>query len=394
VLNSEHQDAALDGNDEWRERQVEGAFESQLHRLNLTEGQIDSQDRGGLRDSLKLLNEAIVQAESFGKVKIIVAPSARARSESPDASGTTVEFGAMPTLLRRRQYVEHKLQEQRGLRFPADRFSGIGKQLGILGIAVFGILFVAYHQFYSALGVTPEDVGVNYVYVLARSIGLMLIAALLLAYVGYQVLLMSTLQKREMLNKRERRSVIMTKKERVRSAVVGCVSIAAGVVFYIWLPDDPFERAASIFAVVAVIATGTLSVAVALKGRRAERLTFLGVGLMSLFLAFSVALATYARDLGKEALAGSVVEPVDLVGVPILDIEARAVAVQWVGPAAQRPTNLFFGGQEVCAIDLGRSSTTQFLLAGPTEVPANWTLVRLPIATVVTRSLASLQACP
>jgi sulfite exporter TauE/SafE len=52
----------------------------------------------------------------------------------------------------------------------------------MLGAAVFGGLFLAYNEFYVGVGISPEDVGVSYLYVLSQSIAL---GALLLIGVVY-----------------------------------------------------------------------------------------------------------------------------------------------------------------------------------------------------------------
>jgi hypothetical protein len=65
---------------------------------------------------------------------------------------------------------------------PILRLDQLAALLGMLGAAVFGGLFLAYNEFYVGMGISPEDVGVSYLYVLSRSIAL---GALLLIGVVY-----------------------------------------------------------------------------------------------------------------------------------------------------------------------------------------------------------------
>ena len=52
------------------------------------------------------------------------------------------------------------------------------KALAIAGALVYGALFLGYRNYYSALGLSPEDVGVSNTYVLVRSVGFIALMAL------------------------------------------------------------------------------------------------------------------------------------------------------------------------------------------------------------------------
>jgi hypothetical protein len=52
--------------------------------------------------------------------------------------------------------------------------------LGVSGVLIYAILSLSYSQFYGALGVSPSDVGLNYLNTLAGSVGIVLVILLLL----------------------------------------------------------------------------------------------------------------------------------------------------------------------------------------------------------------------
>src|SRR3954447_18322846 len=67
---------------------------------------------------------------------------------------------------------------------PTPKAPGVVKEIlgriGLIGGVIFSAQFLIYDQFYGQLGLSPEDVGVNYVFLLVRSLGL---ALLLLPFV-------------------------------------------------------------------------------------------------------------------------------------------------------------------------------------------------------------------
>src|SRR4051794_21672424 len=55
----------------------------------------------------------------------------------------------------------------------------VAKLLALLGIVLYGALFLAYWAFYDRLGVSPEEVGVDNLFILSRSLGFVAFALLL-----------------------------------------------------------------------------------------------------------------------------------------------------------------------------------------------------------------------
>src|SRR5690348_5817582 len=66
--------------------------------------------------------------------------------------------------------------------FLPTKIEDVAKLVGLVGIALFGALFLCYERFYSTLGIDPEDVGDNYLYILSRSFGVILIITGIFVY--------------------------------------------------------------------------------------------------------------------------------------------------------------------------------------------------------------------
>jgi hypothetical protein len=73
----------------------------------------------------------------------------------------------------------------------AWKLSDVTAILALLGVAIYGILWIAYVFFYSRLGVSPSDVGLTYATILSQSVGFVLFLALASILVSIGILIIS-----------------------------------------------------------------------------------------------------------------------------------------------------------------------------------------------------------
>jgi hypothetical protein len=104
-------------------------------------------------------------------------------------------------------------------------------------------------------------------------------------------------------------------------------------------------------------------------------------------LGIIVALVLRAGELGDQAAQGGSVQPLTPAGLPLLDVEAGHVDVEWIGAKEQAPDALA-GTRAMCALLVGQgSSVTALVLKRPYDDPA---LVQVPTSqlTVTARKKA------
>lgn len=112
-----------------------------------------------------------------------------------------------------------------------------------------------------------------------------------------------------------------------------------------------------------------------------------------------VGLSSYAHGLGERALNGLEVKEIRFVGLPLLDIHADYVVVQWVGAAAQRP-QLLVRETPMCSLYVGQNATDVFFLpatpwqqklAESSHVSVEPALMCLPVRFVATKVITEEQ---
>ena len=358
--------------------EVRAFFAGELRALELTPEQIAEQDPAQLRASLRRVDDAMAHPQSFGTATVPLTPQRR-NVFRRGAETEIAALGILPLLLESKALIEERLAEEAEPWLPELGLDAMVKALGLIGIAAFGMLFVAYYRFYSAIGVRPEDIGVTYAYVLARSIGLALIVLAAIAYVVAGILSQGIRRWRRW--PRAPKSVV-----RHLIGAVGPIGFSAGV--FALVRDDGVRSASNTAASVLLIALGAVLTVGWLGGRLPVRLAAASI-VTTVPLAFAVGLAVHAHNLGAGVRAGGTVDPLTVLGAPLLDVQARAVVVEWVGPAAQRPANVFGAEARLCATDLGRSQSTQFLMTEDrADGPPAVRLVQLPVGMVSVRELA------
>lgn len=348
---------------------------------------MEAQGQADLKTSLAMVNDALRHPGSFGTVAVDVTPSHRVWRRGQAREVATI--GIMPALLEAKKHIESRLtREPPRIGLPGPGIDTLAKGLGIIGIAAFAILFAAYYQFYSTVGIKPEDIGVGYTYVVTRSIGMLFVLIAAAAYVGYPVA-MSAMGRRRRL--RSGKPPPRMSNSRTALIAVTLVAYACGTILLIFRHRG--SNAVFVGMAVVFFLLGTMALVQCFVRNLSSRLYYLTTVAIVL-LGFAVGLATYAHDLGERVRRGGEASPVMLLGAPLLDVQARYVSVQWIGPPGQRPDTLFSGSGPICVIDLGRNASTAYMLTtgrGPGDI-GRWDLVYLPI-TMVAVSGASLPDC-
>jgi hypothetical protein len=270
-----------------------------------------------------------------------------------------------------------------GQRFGIDTFA---KTLGLLGVGVYAVLFLAYQRYYSVLGIRPEEIGVTQLFLLSRSVAFLMLVALPLLYLSATFGMGMVLEKIPLpLGRRSR----PTKRgeevfERVMS-FLAAIFIASGMVSTaqtIGATNTPARFAlflgASFFLAAGFIQLLMLRIARFPVRRRLE----LTGGIMGMFalVGTGIALMSEANDAAAAVQQGQELRPVTLLGLPLLDVESQRVRINWIMPAIQRPVDVLGGSAGTCALLVGKSTTTIFVIPQDAEKVA-----MLPIASIALR---------
>ncbi|OBF08301.1 hypothetical protein A5730_11455 [Mycobacterium sp. ACS4054] len=219
--------------------------------------------------------------------------------------------------------------EPAGTRMPSLSLDNILKLTALAGAVVYGALFTGYRAFYRAVGLNPEEVGINNTFILVRSVGFSIITALVaIAWFG------ATKMVREF---RARHS----ESRLARWATSYGWNIAAGFVFSFFVTSlaSPAWSGSVIIAV--WVSVFILSVVLGFIAQRSseDQRTIVGA-----ILAVTVAImlpttAIYNKAVrsANSILAGHKVKPLTVFNIPILDVSSDAVHATWICPEAQKP---------------------------------------------------------
>jgi hypothetical protein len=240
---------------------------------------------------------------------------------------------------------------------------------GIAGGVIYAGLFLSYRKYYSILGVRPEDVGVNNTFILVRSIGFILLAA-----VGAGVAIALTgwfnLAMKGPLSRRQIIHIFM-----VWFKFMLIVSAVAWIVDHrnIWLP---------------ALMGGVLGIACIAMARytystRLDRLAVragLVVAVVIIMLVPVIVAIISAHTRADSVQKGNVTTPATILGIPLLDVSAENVMVSWICPDAQRPA-IFKQSQDNVqqGFLVGETSASYYLrLIDKSRNPSKIVIVKLP----------------
>jgi hypothetical protein len=263
----------------------------------------------------------------------------------------------------------------------------LARDLTLAGVLVYGVLFYAYARYFDELDARPEDVGITYLYVLARSVGpvvLFLILIGLWAAIMYLVL----------------RLWIEIRCGLIRQ-IIAAVVFGAAVVLVVLIilmvhggPRRPYLAISALLFSVPICEFAYFKpiwpftkkswpakpeFVVALRG-----VIWLGLASIGVFVLFL--LGVRANDMADSARHGSPVKPWRVVTLTMLDVQATPARVAWVGPTDEIPQigilpKVFRDNSDAYQVRYLGASSGQALLLILNDKKAQ--TVRIPIANIV-----------
>jgi hypothetical protein len=202
--------------------------------------------------------------------------------------------------------------------------------LAVVGIFVYGALYISYAYFYDQLGLRPEDVGLNYGTTIARSSGLILLVVIPII----AVFLFTRRRRRPTLKRTPNSTVDLLMPASLRSS--GSLPVGSG------------EAPSSLEESIVVVVPASLKTSEPPPDRGAPPPTRtsdlkdwvlkVSVGLLLVNLAFVLSqVARLPHEVTSRAAdveAGTEVSPLRLGPLTILDITAHRARITWIDNAA------------------------------------------------------------
>lgn len=303
------------------------------------------------------------------------APSRETASHSP----TEGSVENPPLMVPSKDRVEQSAKPRSPLTLLS--FQDLAKASTVLGAGAYGILFLAYQAFYGQIGIRPEDVGVTYSYVLARSIGFVAVVAVLFVFT------LGTYAYASLIGDKKSADATSDSVRRDKPNRIEYVFYSAGLLagsFLVWFGWAKFYDAVSLFEYMWYPTQALLGILIVLHaalrlvafGNPDRRIRLIAlVGLPAVILGVAIGTIRYGDALGRQAASGVAVSPVTIRGLPFLDVEARPAAIEWVGPPGQRPGGWPPSGRR-CVLALGQNSSTFF------AITSGGKLLRTPLLMV------------
>lgn len=237
-------------------------------------------------------------------------------------------------------------------------------------IVVYGLLFLAYRSYYSTLGVDPEDVGIDNAYILSRSAGFILVLGVFALFAALS------------------QFVDQKSTGKVPEGWVSLAKLVLTLPFGLFLVSILTDSAPVVLLTLTIL-VGCIAQAVPLSlfhhfGVWASTTVYtiiliLGLGVVA------TALISRANFSARVADEGCAVEPIQYASIPVLELSASPVSIEWVGPQNQRP--LLFGSDAspspIRGLLIGRGSTADYVLVDPDGAAA---VLRVPTALTISRS--------
>lgn len=283
-------------------------------------------------------------------------------------------------------------QTQHAVRMWRPSVEQVAATATLAGAVIYVTLFAVYQSYYEQLGLRPEDAGVNQLFVLTRSL------AFLIVVVGAGLYVVAPLA----FGPAQRAAAGSPADESPKLRPLLVFAFAVLALSLIWRvalsgwseADTAFVFIWRYFLVGFAIGI-TCNVALAFIAPRAyrrlapasyrrrprttRRLIGFAITLAASLVGLVVGLDAYAEKAGNRAAQALPVDPLTFLGLPLLDVEAKIVEVQWIGSEEQAPRELS-DAEETCALLLGQNTTVALLLmrgdgtAGP--------LLQLPVSQI------------
>ncbi len=236
-----------------------------------------------------------------------------------------------------------------GLNIPS--FGDILKLLAILAGAIYGALFIGYREYFSELRLQPEDVGVDNTFIAQRSVGFILIAAVIAGAALLFAAFIRRLTDGDPWGRSDTGAI---------AALVAFIAVAAVITSALGVG----KPVAYVFAAALMVSSVILG-RNSFKSSRDRIIAACALMVTAVVVIVLPALAVYsaASDLAKGGpVAGKRVEPQTLFGMPLLDVSAEHVVASWICPDAQRPPAFSdLPGNTLSGILVGSTSTSYFI---------------------------------
>ncbi|MGY1778763.1 hypothetical protein [Geodermatophilus sp. SYSU D01036] len=251
----------------------------------------------------------------------------------------------------------------------------------IAGITLFAAIFTAYQRFYSTFGLQPEDVGVNYPFILSRSVAfglLIVIVSIAVAALPFGI---------EKVNG-PWRAILPMLGWSVFAAIVAYGSMRLTLVNN--PPPAGSQRADDVVVWAAMgLFAGWLAILIVWTrirltgrpGRAKERRLRGGLMAASLLICLTVSLNLTAARMATLVENGHSVGPLHLFGLPLVDVSASSALVQWIGPPEQAPAGVLPDTSPLCVRIIGQNASMVFWTTGGM-------VVRMPAENVAVTEVA------
>ncbi len=203
-----------------------------------------------------------------------------------------------------------------------DRVAGDSlKLLGLGGTFVYGALFIGYRDYYSALGIRPEDVGVSHLFVLSRSIIFIFVVGIVAATV---VFLVEVVAAHHGINWKEAMLMIF-------------VTVLVFVYIGALLPNRCIWGVDALI-LISILGLGALfAVAVYQERRKLAWNTGLAFTVLVATVIPGAAVGWRTHELGETALRGQSVPPFKILNIPDMDVSTEEIRAEWICAERERP---------------------------------------------------------
>jgi hypothetical protein len=302
------------------------------------------------------------------------------------------------------QFTQAKLRSM-----PRISLAMITQILGLMGVLMYAILWISYEHFYSVLDIRVEEIGLDYRALVARSLGAVLVILFLIAITGLLHLIAWITG--SYAKKHTVRHAGRVRLQFLLSMVIFSTfaSFILGFLAAVGLSRMMGEaaRLPDIVAMIGFVGPAVLTFYIAISQSERQRL-FLAYSL-TLSLIWSIALPSYALLRTADELAvlanfGSPIASYAIQGIPVLDVQATPVRVQWIGPVTSRPLELDDSKGFHFYRYVGQAGNTVILRVctvprlpnakSPTDCPPNifaWHTARIPLASISIRHIYATQ---
>ena len=229
------------------------------------------------------------------------------------------------------------------------------KIVAVVGGVIYAVLFIGYRSYYSVLGIHPEDVGISQSFILARSVGFIIltIGIAQIFVMAFNALNSASFVRGFLVNfsvglgAASYARLLLTGIVPTYILVIATVCIIAFAFFLGWLSglykNAGYVRLFSLIVLITVLP--------------------------------AVAIDIRATQLGVSSSRGIPVKPFTVYGLPVLDVSSDTATMTWICPMAQRPP--IFNGSTDNAIHgtvVGETSTKIFIVySGPEKYAAQST---------------------